>query len=89
MTKCVLPILEAVGALWTLSFDEQNRAEMINNPDSKVIDTLYKCHKAENEEVRKICYKALWTMRDHLKSSEHYKHIGKSRLKQNSRQRFD
>jgi hypothetical protein len=67
--KQFLLLLEAVGALWTLSFDEQNRAEMINNPDSKVIDTLYKCHKAENEEVRKICYKALWTMRDHLKSS--------------------
>ena len=44
-----------------------------------MIDTLIKLHEsAEDEKVKNTCGRALWTMRDKLQASEHYKHIGKS-----------
>lgn len=66
-----------MGALWTLSFDKQNQEEIINDTDCKVIETFVKHSKADDEVVKKICSKALWTMRNRLKDSQHYKAIGK------------
>ncbi|CAC5422706.1 unnamed protein product [Mytilus coruscus] len=68
---------EAVEALWSLSFDQQIQAEIINDQDCGVIDTFVNLYKsAEDKGVRRICGKALWTMKNSLKNSEHYKKIG-------------
>ncbi|XP_052086155.1 uncharacterized protein LOC127723543 isoform X2 [Mytilus californianus] len=68
---------EAVEALWSLSFDQQIQAEIINDPECGVIDTFVKLYKsAEDKGVRRICGKALWTMKNSLKNSQHYKKVG-------------
>ncbi|XP_076083083.1 uncharacterized protein LOC143054087 isoform X1 [Mytilus galloprovincialis] len=59
---------EAVRAIWTLSFDEQNRTEMIETKKWKVIMTLEKMSKSSDQTVKRISNKALWTITDHQKS---------------------
>ncbi|XP_076084653.1 uncharacterized protein LOC143055403 [Mytilus galloprovincialis] len=68
---------EAVEALWSLSFDQQIQTEIINDQECGVIDTFVKLYKsAEDKGVRRICGKALWTMKSSLKNCQHYKKIG-------------
>ncbi|CAG2233919.1 unnamed protein product [Mytilus edulis] len=67
---------EAVKALWTLSFDKQNQSEMIENKDNNcVIDIFIRHSKSEDSEVRRTCTKALWTMKDGLRTSQYYQQI--------------
>ncbi|XP_069106093.1 uncharacterized protein [Argopecten irradians] len=67
---------EAVGALWTLSFDKQNQEDMILDNDCTAIDTFIRLQHSPDKEVRKICNGALWTMREKLAQSERYKDVG-------------
>lgn len=67
---------EAVRVLWTLSFDKQNQSEMIENKDNNcVIDIFIRHSKSEDSEVRRTCTKALWTMKDGLRTSQYYQQI--------------
>ncbi|XP_052089371.1 uncharacterized protein LOC127726075 [Mytilus californianus] len=59
---------EAVRAIWTLSFDEKNRTEMIETEKWKVIETLEKMSQSSDQTVKRISNKALWTITDHQKS---------------------
>lgn len=81
MYHCCFLFTEAVEALWALSFDQKIQAEIINDPKSRVIDTFVKLYKSsEDKNVRNICCKALWTMKNSLKNSQYYKKVGKFRF---------
>ena len=73
----ILISTEAVGALWSLSFDENNKDMMINDDKCKVIDTFERLTSSEDDKVKDICRKALWTMREGLVKSTRYKSLGK------------
>lgn len=76
--QCCFLFSEAVEALWTLSFDESIQAAIIHDPECQVITTfvkLYKCSK--DNDLRKICCEALWTMNNSLKKSLYHKKVGK------------
>ena len=75
----ILISTEAVGALWSLSFDENNKDMMINDDKCKVIDTFERLTSSEDDKVKDICRKALWTMREGLVKSTRYKSLGKYR----------
>ncbi|VDI11454.1 Hypothetical predicted protein [Mytilus galloprovincialis] len=51
---------EAVYAIWGLSFD--NRTEMIDNKEWKVISTLERLSKSPDKNVKLLSIKALWTI---------------------------
>ncbi|XP_060064487.1 uncharacterized protein LOC132544855 [Ylistrum balloti] len=72
----VLEQREAVGAMWTLSFDEENQKDMIQDNECKPVDTFIRLQHSPDKEVRKTCNGALWTMRDRLAQSENYKDVG-------------
>ena len=57
-------VTEAARGIWTLSFDKENRSEMVNNKDWAVIETLEKLTQSPDDEIRKISKKALWTIQD-------------------------
>ncbi|XP_033727094.1 uncharacterized protein LOC117316559 [Pecten maximus] len=67
---------EAVGAMWTLSFDKENQKDMVQDDEYKPVDTFIRLQHSPDKEVRKICNGALWTMRERLAESELYKDIG-------------
>ncbi|OPL20706.1 hypothetical protein AM593_10605, partial [Mytilus galloprovincialis] len=51
---------EAVYAIWGLSFD--NKKEMIDNKEWKVISTLEKLSKSPDKNVKLLSMKTLWTI---------------------------
>lgn len=55
---------EAVRAIWTLSFDKQNKTEMIEKKEWNVIETLEIMSQSSDETVKKISKQALWTIKD-------------------------
>jgi hypothetical protein len=57
-------VTEAVQVIWTLSFDKENRSEMVNNKDWAVIETLDKLKQSTDYKIRDMSKKALWTMQD-------------------------
>ncbi|CAC5383014.1 unnamed protein product [Mytilus coruscus] len=61
---------EAVRAIWTLSFDKQNKTEMIEKKEWNVIETLEKMSQSSDETVKKISKQALWTMKDQQNTSQ-------------------
>jgi hypothetical protein len=63
---------EAVGALWSLSFDENNKDMMVNDDKCKVIDTFERLTTSKDDKVKDICRKALWTMREGLVKSTYF-----------------
>lgn len=56
--------LEAVRAILTLSFDKQNKTEMIDKKEWNVIESLKKISESSDEKVKEISRKALWTITD-------------------------
>ncbi|KAK3083289.1 hypothetical protein FSP39_018644 [Pinctada imbricata] len=66
---------EAFGALWTLSFDEDNQDTMISGTDG-VIEVFLSHRFSTESKIKKSCNGALWNMREKLKLSEKYKEIG-------------
>ncbi|XP_076113674.1 uncharacterized protein LOC143081913 [Mytilus galloprovincialis] len=59
---------EAARAIWTLSFDKQNKKEMIEKKTWNVIETLEKKSQSSDEEVKEISKQALWTIKDQQNS---------------------
>ncbi|XP_052064312.1 uncharacterized protein LOC127704336 [Mytilus californianus] len=54
---------EAVYAIWGLSFE--NKTEMINNKEWKVISTLEILSNSSDKKVKLLSMKALWTISDY------------------------
>ena len=71
-------ITEAVGALWALSFDEDNRKNMVNYECLELISVLDKMKASENKLIREAAYGTLWNLRDLLQNSkfERFRDIG-------------
>ena len=76
----IIIFIEAVGALWSLSYDENIRMQMIKDMDCTAIDTFERLMTSPDAKVKGICRKALWTMRDSLVNSKRYKALGKLKL---------
>ncbi|XP_076115979.1 uncharacterized protein LOC143083598 isoform X1 [Mytilus galloprovincialis] len=57
---------EAVYAIWGLSFD--NKTEMIDNKQWKVISTLERLSNSSDKNVKLLSMKALWTIKDYQNS---------------------
>ena len=55
---------EALQVIWTLSFDYENRSEMVNNQDWKVIETLEKLTQSPDDDIRTMSKNTLWTIQD-------------------------
>ena len=55
-------VTEAVRGIWTLSFDKENKSEMMNN--KAVRETLEKLTQSLDDEITNMSKKALWTMQD-------------------------
>lgn len=62
---------EAARAIWTLSFDKQNKKEMIEKKTWNVIETLEKKSQSSDEEVKEISKQALWTIKDQQNSCKY------------------
>ncbi|OPL20446.1 hypothetical protein AM593_06427, partial [Mytilus galloprovincialis] len=54
---------EAVCAVWALSFDNDNRKEMIEKKEWKVIATLERLSKSSDQTVKMVSRNALWTIK--------------------------
>ena len=66
---------EAVSALWTLSFDKNIANTMIETDGVvELLDELLKT--AENDELKDLAHRTLWTMREYLAESEQYRELG-------------
>jgi hypothetical protein len=57
-------VTEALRVIWTLSFDEENTSEMVNNKDWAVIETLEKLTQHQDDDIRTMGKKTLWTIQD-------------------------
>ena len=68
-----------MSALWALSFDCDNKKKICNEEQLGVVDLFVHLKNSEDERIRKVCKRALWTIRDELKSSrvDKYKKLGK------------
>ncbi|XP_064597655.1 uncharacterized protein LOC135464094 [Liolophura sinensis] len=65
---------EAVKALWALSFDDENKDLIIQEPG--LIDRLVQLEKSPGVEVRKAAQGVLWTLRYKLRDKQDYHNIG-------------
>lgn len=72
--KSLVISLEAFGALWMLSFDEENQKIMIN--DDAVMEAFIKFRTSHNIKVKKACNGALWNMREELRTIKKYRGLG-------------
>ena len=68
--------VEATRALWTLSFDENNQATMIDG-ETEVVELFLELKDSQDAKVQKACNGALWNMRNKLQESSKYQAIGK------------
>ncbi|XP_061166315.1 uncharacterized protein LOC133175222 [Saccostrea echinata] len=66
--------IEALGALWMLSFDKENQDIMIK--DDAVMKTFIDFHTSSTKKIKNACSGALWNMREKLSSVDKYKELG-------------
>lgn len=72
--KSLIISLEAFGALWMLSFDEENQKIMLK--DDAVMEAFIKFRTSHNIKVKKACNGALWNMREELRTIKKYRELG-------------
>ncbi|XP_062588039.1 uncharacterized protein LOC134249708 [Saccostrea cucullata] len=66
--------IEALGALWMLSFDKENQDVMVK--DDTVMKTLIDLQTSQTKKIKNACHGALWNMREKLSSIDKYKELG-------------
>ena len=71
-----ISILEAVGAIWALSFDAQNRKLMVENEEMEVISTLLNLKTVNHDKIKLSANGALWNLREDLEKTEKFHEIG-------------
>lgn len=71
-------ITEALGAVWALSFDQDNRKVMLENEDLGIVAMLSSLRDNHCDKIKTAANGALWNLREDLRSStnESYKTIG-------------
>lgn len=65
---------EAMGALWTLSFDKENQDVMLQ--DDAVMKNFINLRTSPIQRIKNACNGALWNMREKLSSEDKYKELG-------------
>ena len=72
-------ISEAAGALWALSFDQDNRKKMVDDRKLRVIQRLSDLKDSENAKIKTAATGALWNLREDLTKSDDsaYQELGK------------
>ena len=75
-------ISEAAGALWALSFDEENRKEMVENKKLRVIQRLSELKASDINKIKTAATGALWNLREDLRMSDDptYQTLGEETL---------
>ncbi|KAJ8322282.1 LOW QUALITY PROTEIN: hypothetical protein KUTeg_000753 [Tegillarca granosa] len=74
---------EAVGALWTLSFDKENSHTMVNDKNLGVVEIFTTYRTSEDEDISKSCSGALWNLREELSRLDKYKNLEITGVKKN------
>ena len=60
---------EALGAIWALSFDDENRKMMVNDESLGVVARLSELNDSDNYKIKTAANGALWNLRDNLRQS--------------------
>ena len=60
---------EALGAIWALSFDDENRKMMVNDESLGVVARLSELKDSDNYKIKTAANGALWNLRDNLRQS--------------------
>ena len=71
-----ISLLEAVGAIWALSFDEENRKVMVNKEKLDVVSTLLILKSSEDLKVKASANGTLWNLRVDLEKTEGFRELG-------------
>ena len=69
-------LTEAVGAIWALSFDEENRKVMVKNEELGVITTLLNLRSSDSAKIKAAANGALWNLREDLEKTEKFHELG-------------
>ena len=77
-TLFIIFVTEAVQAIWALSFDENNRAVMVQDDKLDLISILDKMRDSENRLISKAAHGTIWNLRHLLQNSkvEKFRNIG-------------
>ena len=71
-----ISLIEAVGAIWALSFDEENRKVMVNKEELDVVSTLLILKSSEDLKVKASANGTLWNLRVDLEKTEGFRELG-------------
>ena len=71
-----ISLLEAVGAIWALSFDEENRKVMVSKKELDVVSTLLILKSSEDLKVKASANGTLWNLRVDLEKTEGFRELG-------------
>ena len=69
-------LTEAIGAVWALSFDEDNRKVMVENEELCVITTLLNLKTTDDAKIKAAANGALWNLRGDLEKSKKFHDLG-------------
>ncbi|KAH9492545.1 hypothetical protein Btru_025773 [Bulinus truncatus] len=70
----IVEIYEAVHCLWALSFNVENTKRMVEEP--LLVEKVYKGYQITDGSLKHAFHGVLWSLRDELIKSDHYKNIG-------------
>ena len=70
-------LTEAVGAIWALSFDEENRKKMVDNEELGVVSALLNLKTVDNAKIKTAANGTLWNLRKELEESKNFHELGK------------
>ena len=71
-------LTEAVGAIWALSFDEENRKVMVGNEEQGVVSTLLNLKAVDNDKIKAAANGTLWNLRKELEKTETFHELGRT-----------
>ena len=71
-------LTEAVGAIWALSFDEENRKVMVGNEELGVVSTLLNLKAVDNDKIKAAANGTLWNLRKELEKTETFHELGRT-----------
>ncbi|XP_059176158.1 uncharacterized protein LOC131955877 [Physella acuta] len=69
---------EAINALWALSFNDENKKKMLDEPN--LVEKVYRMYSLADGSRKQAFHGVLWSIRNELAESEKFKEIGKEIL---------
>ncbi|CAL1533229.1 unnamed protein product, partial [Lymnaea stagnalis] len=67
-------VKEAINCIWTLSFNDENKKKMVQV--SHLVEKVYNSYRNSTDASKQAFQGVLWSLRDELLKSEHFKSIG-------------